>query len=51
MDPKVENSNGVKPYWMQAAQNDTPKETELDKLKKGNVWDYGAAMQAGAFQG
>lgn len=30
---------------------DAPQETQTDKLKKGNVWDYAASMQAGAFQG
>ncbi len=44
------SSSGVKPFWMQQ-QDNTPKETETDKLKKGNVWDYAASMQAGAFQG
>lgn len=44
------NTSGVKPFWIQAQEN-TSKETETDKLKKSNVWDFAANMQGCAFQG
>ena len=36
--------------WFGSPNTETPQETELEKLKKGNVFDY-AAQQAGAYMG
>ena len=30
---------------------EAPQETQTDKLKKSNVWDFAANMQGCAFQG
>jgi len=41
------------PVWADMGRNNvTPQETEHEKLKKTNVWDYAAtAQQAGAYAG
>lgn len=40
------------PVWYELSQNNVNKETEQEKLKKTNVWDYAANAQAyGAYAG
>ena len=34
--------------WFTSPKTDTPQETELEKLKRGNVWSYAASQGAGA---
>ena len=45
-------TNSTTQTWF-GQQNYTapPEETEKDKLKNGNVWDYARNMQAGAYMG
>ena len=52
MSPEIGQVHSSNSPWETGTNNQTtPRETELEKLKKTPLFDYANAMQAGAYQG